>query len=249
MIDRSEIEAVASRFGAPDTQIIRDHLISHVLAALANWPDRDRVTFFGGTALCRTWLPDLRLSEDVDLLIDSAADGEDLRQHISRSLRREFPNLAWTRLGAQHQVETWTLANDELEVKVQLGQWRHGWRAIPIVTEPVELRYSDLPTSVAVQLPTPSGFAAMKLMAWFDRRTPRDLYDLAALADAGHIDRNAVDLVRSLAGYRPDSALERAVPRSVEASWQAELGHQASSLSSPGDCLDRVRLALDRLDD
>ncbi len=248
MIDRSEIEAVAGQFAAPDSQIIRDHLISHVLAALADWPDRDRVTFFGGTALCRTWLPDLRLSEDIDLLIDSPTDSEGLCQHISRSLRREFPNLAWTRLGAQHQVETWALAADDLEVKVQLAQWRHGWRAIPIVTEPVQLRYSDLPTSVAMQLPTPSGFAAMKLMAWFDRHTPRDLYDLAALADAGHIDLAAVVLVRSLAGYRPGTALERQVPRSVESSWQAELGHQASDLASPGDCLDRVRLALDRLD-
>jgi hypothetical protein len=30
MIDRTEIETVAGHFGAPDTQIIRDHLISHV---------------------------------------------------------------------------------------------------------------------------------------------------------------------------------------------------------------------------
>ena len=122
MIDRAEIEAVAGRFGAPDTQIIRDHLISHVLAAIADWPDRDRVTFFGGTALCRTWLPDLRLSEDIDLLVDSPTDGDGLRTHISRRLRREFPNLAWTRLGSQHQVETWSVAADDLEVNVQLVQ-------------------------------------------------------------------------------------------------------------------------------
>jgi hypothetical protein len=44
MIDRSEIEAVAARLRAPDSQIIRDHLISHVLAAIADWPDRDRGT-------------------------------------------------------------------------------------------------------------------------------------------------------------------------------------------------------------
>jgi predicted nucleotidyltransferase len=43
------------------------------------------------------------------------------------------------------------------------------------------LRYSDLPESAELRVPTPSGFAAMKLMAWFDRHTPRDLYDLAAL--------------------------------------------------------------------
>lgn len=248
MINRSEIEAAAARFGAPDNQIIRDHLISHVLAAIADWLNHDSVTFYGGTALCRTWLPDLRLSEDVDLLMDSPADGAGLRQHISRRLRREFPNLEWTRLGAQHQVATWTVVARDLEVNVQLAQWRQGWDRIPTVTNSVQLRYSDLPEFVSMRVPTPSGFATMKLMAWFDRHTPRDLYDLAALADAGHIDHIAVDLVRSLAGYRPVATLERRAPRSVESSWQAELGHQASNLMSADDCLDRVRRALDQLE-
>ncbi|MEZ5378647.1 MAG: nucleotidyl transferase AbiEii/AbiGii toxin family protein [Acidimicrobiales bacterium] len=247
MIDRTEIEAVAGRFGAPDTQIIRDHLISHVLAAIADWPDRDRVTFFGGTALCRTWLPDLRLSEDIDLLLGSPTDGDGLRAHITRRLRREFPNLTWTGLGSQHQVETWALAADDLEVKVQFAR-RPEWQTIPVAIEPVQLRYSDLSPSVHLRVPTPSGFAAMKLMAWFDRHTPRDLYDLAALADAGHIDETAVTLVRPIAGFTPGAAnLERSVPRSVASSWQTELGHQASDLDSPDDCLARVRAALDRI--
>jgi hypothetical protein len=38
--------------------MIRDHLISHVLSAIADWSDDDYVTFFGGTASCRTWLPE-----------------------------------------------------------------------------------------------------------------------------------------------------------------------------------------------
>ncbi|MEZ5230911.1 MAG: nucleotidyl transferase AbiEii/AbiGii toxin family protein [Acidimicrobiales bacterium] len=149
MIDRTEIEAVAGRFGAPDTQIIRDHLISHVLAAIADWPDRDRVTFFGGTALCRTWLPDLRLSEDIDLLLGSPTDGDGLRAHITRRLRREFPNLTWTGLGSQHQVETWALAADDLEVKGSSPGGRNG-RRFPVAIEPVQLRYSDLfPRSIS----------------------------------------------------------------------------------------------------
>ncbi len=248
MINRAEIEAVAGKFGAPDTQIIRDHLISHILAAIADWPDRDHLTFFGGTALCRTWLPDLRLSEDIDLLLNSPTDSDGLRNHISRRLRREFPHLAWTRLRSQHQVETWSVAADDLEVNVQLVHWRHDWQAIPIVTKPVRLRYSDLPESVGLRVPTPSGFAAMKLMAWFDRHTPRDLYDLAALAEAGHIDKMAAELVRSIAGFTPSAAtLERTVPRSVESSWHTELGHQASDLTPPELCLNRVRKALDRI--
>ncbi len=244
MIDRAEIEAVAGRFGAPDTQIVRDHLISHVLAAIADWPDSNRVTFFGGTALCRTWLPDLRLSEDIDLLVDPLADGDGLRTHITRRLRREFPSLFWTRLGPQHQVETWTLAADDLEVKVQFAR-RQEWQTIPVAIEPVQLRYSDLPDTAQLRVPTPSGFAAMKLMAWFDRHTPRDLYDLAALADAGHIDQQASQLVKSIAGYTPsDSTLERTVPRTVTAAWHTELGHQTADLSSPDECLRRTRDAL-----
>lgn len=124
MIDRSEFSAVAAQFGAPDSQVIRGHLISHLLAAIAEWPGADGVTFFGGTALCRTWLPDLRLSEDIDLLLNTPTEGEDLRRHVSRRLRREFPNLEWTRLGSQHQVETWTLTTDQLD-RYALDQVRH----------------------------------------------------------------------------------------------------------------------------
>jgi len=248
MIDQTEIGATAARFGAPDSQIIHDHLISHILAAIADWPNSERVTFFGGTALCRTWLPNLRLSEDIDLLIHSPTDGQQLRQHLSRRLRREFPNYEWTRLGSQHQVETWTLATDELSVKVQFVQWRHGWKTIPLTDEAVQLRYSDLPEAVNLKVPTPTGFAAMKLMAWFDRRTPRDLYDLAALADAGYIDRPAVDLVKAIAGFAPSPAtLEHRVPARVESSWQAELGHQLADASTADQCLNTVRGALKQL--
>ena len=62
----------------------------------------------------------------------------------------------------------------------------------------------------------------MKLVAWFDRRTPRDLYDLAGLAglaDAGHIDAAATRLVRSIAGFTPRAAtLGQKVPGTVVSS-------------------------------
>lgn len=46
----------------------RDHLISHLLGALSSMPNNKELVFFGGTALARTLLPDLRLSEDIDLI-------------------------------------------------------------------------------------------------------------------------------------------------------------------------------------
>lgn len=67
MLHPAEARTVADRFAAAESQIRRDHLISHLLAALTDHA-ADRVIFFGGTALSRTLLPDGRLSEDIDLI-------------------------------------------------------------------------------------------------------------------------------------------------------------------------------------
>jgi len=56
----------ANMFGVAPDQISHDHLISHILVALST--HKDSFIFYGGTALSRTILPDLRLSEDIDLL-------------------------------------------------------------------------------------------------------------------------------------------------------------------------------------
>ncbi|MEZ5342017.1 MAG: nucleotidyl transferase AbiEii/AbiGii toxin family protein [Acidimicrobiales bacterium] len=143
-----------------------------MLAAIADWPDSNRVTFFGGTA-CRTWLPDLRLSEDIDLLIDSPTDGDGLRTHHQTAPSRvPEPHLDPPRLPAPGR-------NVESHRRRPRGQGavRPAARMAgdSFTIEPVQLRYwtSALGRS---QSPDAYGFAAMKLMAWFDRHT-RDLYD------------------------------------------------------------------------
>lgn len=45
MIDDIEIRGLAREFGVPEPQIRRDHLLSHLIAAL---PLQDRVVFIGG---------------------------------------------------------------------------------------------------------------------------------------------------------------------------------------------------------
>jgi len=67
MLDPTEAQTLAEQFGASPGQIARDHLISHLLAALSTHA-ADQVIFFGGTALARALLPDSRLSEDIDLI-------------------------------------------------------------------------------------------------------------------------------------------------------------------------------------
>ena len=65
-LDQQQAAEIAEQFGVAYEQVRRDHLISLALAALA--PLRDRLVFFGGTALARSYLPAGRLSEDIDLL-------------------------------------------------------------------------------------------------------------------------------------------------------------------------------------
>jgi predicted nucleotidyltransferase component of viral defense system len=69
VLSADDARTVGAAFGVARLQVERDHLISHCLIAIANVTrDLDHPpVFFGGTALARTWLPDGRLSEDIDL--------------------------------------------------------------------------------------------------------------------------------------------------------------------------------------
>ena len=87
-----------------------------------------------------------------------------------------------------------------------------------ISTQPVavDLRYSDLPESISLVVPTAEGFAGMKLMAWHQRQAPRDLYDLVALADICAITELAIGLTQEVTGARIDArAIDHELPGTV----------------------------------
>ena len=78
---QTEWAAVADRFGVDMEQVRRDHLISHVLAAISAGVSSTDVVFFGGTALSRTYLTASRLSEDLDLIAVAP------RSHVAAALQ------------------------------------------------------------------------------------------------------------------------------------------------------------------
>jgi hypothetical protein len=140
----------------------------------------DQVHFIGGTALARTYLPDGRLSEDIDLI------AIDNRKALAEQLDRELPR-AFARTHGRLRVEpplsavadTFSVvlqAMSGLSVKVQL--WSSRGRAI----WPAERRqrYGDAPAAELV-VPTLLAFAASKTATWADRHAARDLWDLWAL--------------------------------------------------------------------
>lgn len=242
MILADEVSEIATRNGVPETQIWRDWVVSHLLHGLASTQREIDIVFYGGTALCRTWCPDLRFSEDIDLLITDFPGGSDLiQQRLTRLMRREFSDLVWGPPASANRTITTTATTENRSVKVQFVEPRIRDDRIPTTIAPVMLRYSDLPSTVDLTVPTAEGFAAMKLMAWHQRQAPRDLYDLAALADIDAITRMAIDLTDEVCGTRIGARiLDQRLPPAVLDRWKFELAHQLGEPRSAEMCLRQV---------
>lgn len=244
MLDQQELSRTASAFGVAEDQVRRDHLISHILAALASLDVP--VVFFGGTALARTWLSDPanggRLSEDIDLYTDQRRKvARLLTRQLPLMLRREFPGSSW-----QPALDTVRssdparfLSRDGVEVRIQLLSTSHHRElaAWPTDSKPVSLRYSDV-DDATLCVPTLTAFAAMKTAAWMDRASARDLYDLAAMARLGALNEETASLVRRVTGWTVGPYAFRSLPKF---DWHAQLGHQTHVLPPAADCLTRVR--------
>lgn len=239
-----EWAAVADRFGVDLEQVRRDHLISHVLAALSAKVSTEDLVFFGGTALSRTHLTDARLSEDIDLvaLAPRAQVAGEIERAVRRGLARTHGHPSWrpaltaTRGSAPAVLEV----DDTLGIQIQLIA--DGGFLWPTEVREIEQRYSDAPPARLRTL-TAAGFAAAKLATWMDRHAPRDLYDLWGLAERGLIDADAVAVfvAKGPTGKPPSDWVFETAPD--EAAWQQALSHQTRLRVTATDALAIVRAA------
>lgn len=246
MLDPVELARVSAWFGVAEDQVRRDHLISHVLHAIAQLDLP--VVFFGGTALARVWLTDPetsgRLSEDIDLYTDDRkAAATTLTQQLPRLLRREFPGTTWDpALDTVRAVDPARLVTrDGIQVRVQLLNTTGHRELASWATEsrPLMMRYSDV-ADTSLRVPTLSSFAAMKSIAWMDRATARDLYDLAALARLGALTTEVGELVHKVTGWRIAPYVFARLP---SFDWELQLAHQTHNLPTAQACLTTVRAA------
>jgi predicted nucleotidyltransferase component of viral defense system len=227
----------AARFGVAPSAIDHDHLISHLLLALSTWGEE--VLFYGGTALSRTHLSGFRLSEDIDLQIDFPGRHVDtLGVHLAGAIRRDYPDAALDRQPAPRGQTIALLKANGLAVRIHLiGPDAN----LPTESVPIELRYSDLPESVSMRVPTRSALTAMKTGAYIDRAAPRDLVDLDGLADIGALNEEAARVLKDVFGMVVvRQEFDRVRPSTVEA-WEAELERLMREIPSPEACLRRVR--------
>lgn len=241
MLGRRELRRWVDHFGVPDGQVLRDHLISHVLHVLPEVAPQ--AVFFGGTALCRTHLPGWRLSEDIDLLAERPArTARKLAQTLPDLLRRDFPDLdlTWDR---RDHLFVGLLTADDLVVRIQLVSQDDSYRRYPTARMAVGLRYEDLPGSVDLACPTAVGSTAMKLAAWSERKAPRDLCDLYGMATSRLLTVEALETAaRAARPIQRRDFDEDQLPS--EDAWASALGNQMSSVPDRRAALAEVRTTL-----
>lgn len=105
----------------------------------------------------------------------------------------------------------------------------------------IDQRYSDAPPA-RLRVLTQPAFAAAKLSAWNDRRAPRDLYDMWAMATLGIIDHEAARLFSRFGSHADPSLVSfSAIPSSYE--WKSALSHQGARDVSVAEAAEVVREA------
>jgi len=231
----------ASLFGVAPQQIDKDHLVSHLLAGIATSPVADDVVFFGGTALARTHLGRVRVSEDIDLWADSPRQILDLlADKLPGRVRREYPGL---RFDQATPSEGSAVARDGTRVRIQVIAYGVEYAScVSTERRAIELRYGDLDQSKAIlTVPVRSSFVAMKHLAWAERAAPRDLVDLVALAEGGAFDRDVDATVRCIRGFGVRRDEFRSIPQRTRNAWQTDLAHQMGHPPDPGRALSTVR--------
>lgn len=237
MLDPHDADHVQKLFGATEAQVRRDHAISHVLAAIKDM--RAGFVFYGGTALSRTLLDNGRLSEDIDLFSESRRELCLELDELPDLIEQEFPQAEWERLPSHTaDVENTNLNLGLLnQIKVQVADSRsRGWQKIPTELMEIDQRYSDV-EQTHLLVPTLDGFVAMKALAWFDRGTPRDLFDLEGLSHLGAVTETARELVRELRGFRLSRGM---LNRRVSGLWYEELANQTRLEKTEQECLTRL---------
>lgn len=237
MLDPRESQKVQNLFTANEAQVSRDHAISHVLAALQEI--NTELVFFGGTALSRTFLTMGRLSEDIDIY---SSDRRALCSELDKFpklIKEEFPQANWNVMPSQtvDSQSSLLVCDSSIQIMVQVVDSRkREWSKVPKTLTQIYQRFSDVPET-KLFTPTFDGFVAMKALAWFDRRSARDLFDLEGLSHKGQVTQNARELIEQLKGFHLSRQM---MMGRVVGLWQEELAHQTKLDKSEDESLERL---------
>ena len=237
MININERQEIQDLFGVSQGQVNRDHAISHTLSALQLL--ETKFVFFGGTALSRTFLDKGRLSEDIDLY---TADRDALCSELDELpnfLEEEFPQANWNLRPSQTSElgHSSLVCEPSIQIKVQIvDSSQRVWLKIPTQLSEIQQRYSDAPRT-KLWTPTFDGFIVMKTLAWLDRRSPRDLFDLYGLSKERDVTEVVRELVGELCGHQITTGMLNRPPIGA---WHEQLAHQTNLQITAEESLEGV---------
>ena len=237
MLDPHEALNIQQLFGTSLSQVQKDHAISHVLSALRNF--KTELVFYGGTGLARTFLEHGRLSEDIDFFTSNRDALLRELDTIPELIVQEFPEAYWATKPSQitEPGKALLVCQQGVQIEVQtISTQTRGWKDIPIAEREIHQRYSDAP-GIKLRVPSVDGFSAMKLVAWFDRGTSRDLFDLEGLTRLAPVSSDTRELVARLLGLNLTHAM---IDRKVVGQWKDDLAHQTRLEITEEQALARV---------
>jgi len=208
MIPRRNIQTISLRVSPIQEKTVeQDYIISWILAGLTYTKINDWLSFKGGTALKKIYIPDYRFSEDIDFtLLNNEINEKDIGDEIIKSFEvvRSDANIP-LRLIKDDQAYANTLNyhinySGPLEAAIDRGSIKlditlnekliYQSKKMPLIREYPE--YYDLPYDREVNVYDINEIYLEKLCCLLDpkRKEPRDVYDLWYLRDSKLVDRH-----------------------------------------------------------
>lgn len=219
MIPQRDLSLLSNRLARkggrriPEAVLEKDYCLSWFLVGMSATPLKDILTFKGGTAIKKCYIPDYRFSEDLDFTLRKETAFETIRGHLdeasSRTEEASGIKIRFSRYDrhSHENSHTFYLAYEGplpgatgKEVKVDITIRER--IVFPVETLPVlnaYVEYHDLPANALIGVYSLSEIATEKIVALFDpaRNEPRDLYDLWHLTGNGLV--NLADLTKAVA--------------------------------------------------
>lgn len=241
-----------------DEQVAQDLILARLVVEVANDPLLHRaVTFKGGTCLHKVWLDvPWRYSEDLDYQLTEPIDLRDLItayralgekvgfSETNRNINSQFVHVLMT--GTNH-------VGDPLRVKTDI---QRAPRRLPDGTEPQEFHVDSPGFQGGGFIPAfpPEEIIASKVIAVYQRKRPRDLFDMWAAIRSDLVE--AKDVAASYGTYRPPDprhwtarqAARSLVERVTDHEYVADLAELARYAPVEYDLAENVSIAVELID-
>ena len=205
MVTQSELRLLAQTWGVPVSAVWRDYVLGWLLWGIFHHPAlAPHLVLKGGNCLRKVYLPETRLSADLDFTTRQSDIGERLRRHLPGICRRiathaDIPfDLPQIRIVDRATPDADCRATEvrvyfqglarSIRMRAKFDISAYEAIALPLQYHPLRHPFSDAAAcQVTVQTYSLEEVLAEKLRSWIQRTRTRDLYDIVALIDSAAV--------------------------------------------------------------